>query len=114
MVSVCGEVMIIVVDNLSSVCNETIIEPTNESFKAILENYFIAPEKERLPPTQPVASVTREEMLEKCKDVVKNRQNQHGSPEDNFSRIAALWSTYLDIELTSADVAMLMILFKIA
>lgn len=54
-------------------------------------------------------------MLDTCKEIVtKHRQSQYGTPEDNFGRIAKYWSNYLERELTTTDVAMMMILLKIA
>lgn len=37
----------------------------------------------------------------------------HGKPEDNFKKIAALWSSYKGCEFTEKDVALMMTLFKI-
>ena len=63
----------------------------------------------------PKEKMTREEMLDACKEVItKHRQNQYGTPEDNFGRIAKYWSVYLGINLQLPDVAMLMILLKVA
>lgn len=42
------------------------------------------------------------------------RQKQYGPPQACFRKIARLWSTYLEKDITSADVANLMILLKIA
>lgn len=59
--------------------------------------------------------MTREELLDHCKDIVlKHRQSQYGTPEDNFGRIAAYWSTYLGVEIKLSDVAMMMVLLKVA
>jgi hypothetical protein len=38
----------------------------------------------------------------------------YGEPEDNFDVIAAMWSAYLGMPVTGADVAAMMILFKVA
>lgn len=66
----------------------------------------------------------REKVLkEALKCVNGEREKQYGSPEDNFRRIADLWSTYLTslfedeeivIDIDPIDVAKMMILFKIA
>lgn len=59
--------------------------------------------------------MTRSEILkeaEKC--VCGQRQEDYGSPEDNFSRIAKLWTAYMDHEYTAKDVAMMMALLKVA
>jgi len=42
------------------------------------------------------------------------RQDQYGNPEDSFTKIAALWSEWLCVELSKKDVAMMMVLLKIA
>lgn len=53
-------------------------------------------------------------MLDLCKETVtKHRQSQYGTPEDNFGRIAAMWSVYLNMEIANYDVANLMILLKV-
>lgn len=59
--------------------------------------------------------MNRKEILEEALKVVSNdRQTNYGTPEDNFKIIANLWSNYLGITVSSSDVAMLMILLKIA
>ena len=42
------------------------------------------------------------------------REQDYGSPEDNFKTIAELWSTYRGVSFTPVDVAMMMALLKIA
>jgi hypothetical protein len=57
----------------------------------------------------------REEILEQAKICVcGHRQSDYGTPEDNFNRIGKLWSAYMDIEFTSKDVAIMMLLLKVA
>ena len=57
----------------------------------------------------------REEILKTAQDIVcLDRENPYGKPEDNFKIIADLWSTYIGTEITSNDVAMMMIMLKIA
>ncbi len=57
----------------------------------------------------------RADILDKAKQIVcGKRENEYGSPEDNFQLIANLWSAYKDTEFTANDVAMLMALLKIA
>lgn len=43
-----------------------------------------------------------------------DRQQDYGTPDENFKRIAGLWSIYLDKDISPADVAMLMTLLKVA
>lgn len=68
--------------------------------------------------------MTREEILNAAKQCVcHDRNNQYGSPEDNFKTIAYLWTNYLNagnalrgvgICLRAKDVAVMMILLKAA
>jgi hypothetical protein len=46
--------------------------------------------------------------------VMSDRNQDYAPPEDNFARIAALWSTYLDTEVTPYDTAVMMVLLKVA
>lgn len=65
---------------------------------------------------------TRERVLKEALNCVNGeREKQYGNPEDNFKRIAELWSVYLTsifedviFELDPIDVAKMMVLFKIA
>lgn len=60
-------------------------------------------------------SITRIELLDLANECVCGDRNlQYGEPEDNFSSVAKLWSSYLDIDIVSEDVAIMMCLFKIA
>ena len=68
--------------------------------------------------------MTRDEVLNAAKQCVcHDRNNQYGSPEDNFKTIAYLWTDYLNagnalrgvgICLRAKDVAAMMILLKVA
>ena len=59
--------------------------------------------------------MTRAETLERAKVCVcGERETDYGSPEDNFKRIAELWSAYTGHTYTSIDVAMMMALLKVA
>lgn len=59
--------------------------------------------------------MNRSETLDKAKACVcGQRENEYGSPEDNFAAIAGFWSVYKCIEFTANDVAMMMALLKIA
>ena len=60
----------------------------------------------------------RDEILDTAAKITKGeRETQYGGPEDNFRKIAELWSAYLskgeDVFLTAEDVAVMMILFKV-
>ena len=57
----------------------------------------------------------REEILSKAEEIVNGaRQETYGNPEDCFATIAGLWGSYLGIDLSPSDVAMLMVLLKVA
>lgn len=69
--------------------------------------------------------MTRNEILRAAEKIVSGeRQEQYGSPEDNFAVIARYWECYLDARtknsgsdatftLDADDVAAMMILFKV-
>lgn len=64
--------------------------------------------------------MTRSEILTSAETIVNGeREQQYGSPENNFKTIAELWTAYLNadekfITLSSKDVAAMMILLKVA
>ena len=43
-----------------------------------------------------------------------DRNKQYGGPEDNFSRIATIWSVIMSTTYTAEDVAMMMVGLKVA
>ena len=60
-------------------------------------------------------SMHRKEILEHAmKCVCGDREQDYGSPENNFQRIATFWSDYLEEEISSKDVAVMLALLKIA
>ncbi len=52
--------------------------------------------------------------LDNVKDILIEREHQHGSPDENFKAIAMMWSAYLGKPINEMDVAIMMTLFKIA
>lgn len=57
----------------------------------------------------------REELLEKARICVcGEREQDYGTPENNFGVIADLWSDYLQTQIDRRDVAAMMILLKVA
>ncbi len=59
--------------------------------------------------------MTRAEVLDNAKNIVTgHREEDYGTPEDNFGMVARLWSRYLGYTVNSADVSAMMILLKIA
>lgn len=57
----------------------------------------------------------REDTLELAKQcVMKDRQTTYGTPENNFRTIAELWGAYLGTSFSPVQVAMMMLLLKVA
>lgn len=57
----------------------------------------------------------REEILIQANACVNgNREQDYGSPEQNFQRIARMWSVYLEAQIRPVDVAAMLALLKIA
>ena len=87
---------------------EDAVELWNGSVKTVVEE------------GSPQEPMKRDAILSKAMETVcGEREEQYGSPEDNFSKIAELWTTYLDdgegyINITKTDVSIMMILLKIA
>lgn len=58
---------------------------------------------------------TRAETLGRAHQAVNGeRDTVYGRPEDNFAHIAALWSCHLGHPVTAIDVALMMVLLKVA
>lgn len=59
--------------------------------------------------------VSRADILDRAKAIVTGeREKQYGKPEDNFAIIAQFWSAYTGREFSPVDVAMMMVLLKVA
>lgn len=59
--------------------------------------------------------LTKEQILDKAKSIISGeRQGTYGHAENSFAVIAQMWTAYLGKDLTSADVANMMILMKVA
>lgn len=59
--------------------------------------------------------MTREQILDTAKECITGQREQdYGSPENNFSTIAALWSEYKQVPFSAVDVALMMILLKVS
>ena len=57
----------------------------------------------------------RAEILEQAKTCVcGDREQDYGSPEQNFGRIAGFWTLYLGYEVTATGVAAMLALLKVA
>ena len=59
--------------------------------------------------------MNRAEILDNAKELIYGqRQEDYGSPQDNFKRIADMWSVILEKEVTEAQVALCMASLKMA
>lgn len=69
-----------------------------------------------LDPEEPAQEkVTRETVLNAAKRCVcGDREQDYGSPENNFRTIASMWAAYMGTEFTPVDVAAMLALLKIA
>lgn len=55
------------------------------------------------------------EILQTAEKLVNgNRDRTHGDKAVNHKNIASLWSSYLEVKITAKDVAILMVLLKLA
>lgn len=63
----------------------------------------------------PVSFTHRRELLQEATSIItKDRNNSYGDPDQDFARIAELWTTYLGYEVKPHDVAVMMILLKVS
>lgn len=63
----------------------------------------------------PISKTTRSYILATADEIVNGVRNEsYGNPEDNFQKIAALWSSYTGHDYSAHDVAIMMILLKVA
>jgi hypothetical protein len=59
--------------------------------------------------------VARQRVLDEAGVIISGQRDaQYGGPEDNFTRIAKIWSVILGVEVTAEDVAMMMVGLKVA
>lgn len=54
------------------------------------------------------------DLLDKVREIRRDRQKQYGDSKPDFVRIAGLWSALLGHEITPDDVALMMILLKVS
>ena len=56
----------------------------------------------------------KEDILKQAQKIVEKRGNSYGTPYDNFTRIAKLWSVHLEKDISVYDVGAMLILLKLA
>lgn len=60
-------------------------------------------------------TLTKQDILNIAGDIIAgNRKECYGEAENSFNTIAKMWSAYLNYNVTSEDVANMMILLKVA
>lgn len=60
-------------------------------------------------------SMPRIEVLREAAAIISgDRDKQYGGPEENFTRIAKIWSVILSTDISAEDVAMMMVGLKVA
>lgn len=64
--------------------------------------------------TAPTVAPRVEALREAARIIAGDRDVQYGGPEENFTRIAKIWSVLFGREFTTEDVAMAMIGLKMA
>lgn len=53
-------------------------------------------------------------ILDRAKEATEGRMQEYGPPLWHFEAVAKLWGALLNIELKPRDIALMMILFKVA
>jgi hypothetical protein len=57
---------------------------------------------------------TKASLVEEALQAVEERGEKYGHPRENLKRIAEMWTSYLGFSIEIQDVAMMMILLKVA
>lgn len=89
-------------------CMNKLIREARKLIQSLLEEPAVDARQESEP-------WTRKRVLseaEKC--VCGHREQDYGTPEDNFDRIAKMWSAYMGVEFNPVDVSMFMVMLKVA
>lgn len=59
-------------------------------------------------------TMNRDDVLYKAVETIQDRGESYGDASKSFIRIADMWGTFLDQRITPAEVAIMMIMLKIA
>ena len=65
-------------------------------------------------PKEPVLQPRVQALREAATIISGDRDVQYGGPEENFTRIAKIWSVIIGVDITPEDVAMMMVGLKVA
>lgn len=86
-----------------------------EEQERIIGIWGVAPTHNKPPLAVPALPEKRADFLRLAEhNVCGHRTEDYGEPEDNFEMIADMWSAFLKKPITRNDVAMMMILLKVA
>ena len=117
----CGKVGYLDNDLLCCICAKAKMPTQKESIVVddkTMENFLDVCKNSGAPNSALVGArheQTRGKCLGQAREVINGeRLDDYGNPEDSFRIIADYWSTYTGVELNSADVAKMMVLFKVA
>ena len=64
--------------------------------------------------SEQVSSPRKEMLIDAASIIDGQRDAQYGGPEDNFERIAKIWTVLFSYKFTREDVAMAMVAVKVA
>lgn len=99
----------------SNNCKNLIIEWAESEYIESKEKVIPAIPKTKIDKSQIETKLSRKEILEKAlKCVMGDREQDYGTPENNFNLIAELWSVYTGKTFNAVDVAVMLALLKIA
>lgn len=59
--------------------------------------------------------MNRTEILDTAEHIISHdREREYGAPDKSFKTIAMLWTSYLGVQISPHDVAMMMMLLKVS
>lgn len=91
-------------------CKQNYISPENKYHA----DFWEPAEVKTSPGPATIESTRRAILREAEKNICGQREQDYGSPESNFAIIAELWTAYTGHEFSALDVAMMMVLLKVA
>lgn len=102
--------------DVASYCLSSLVACTHEPCKTCLQTRMNGGDAFTMYDKGPFINGKRADILDEAKNITSNgrKAGEYGKPEDSFQTIARFWSGYLDREIKPADVAVMMILLKVA
>lgn len=102
--------LVVLPGGVSNCMNQLVREARN----LILSERRTVKKAEKEPEPKPEPWTRKRVLSEAEKCVCGRRENEYGVPEDNFDRIAKMWSAYMGVEFNPVDVSMFMVMLKAA